>query len=53
MRDLADLPEYRAVRADLSERLWRWLEEVNDPLLTGPVVTPYYRMAMADYRFSR
>ncbi|MBN1672334.1 MAG: sulfatase [Kiritimatiellae bacterium] len=48
--DVAPDPKYAAVRQDLDERLWRWLEQVNDPILNGPVPTPAYFEAIADYR---
>lgn len=47
--DLAGLPEYANIVTDLSNRLWSWMEEVGDPILDGPLVTPYYRQAMEDY----
>ena len=47
--DVSADPAYAAVRADLSARLWSWLEEVDDPILRGPVPTPYYREAIAEY----
>ena len=39
---------YNQVREDLDQRLLSWLQDVEDPILSGPVPTPYYRMAMAD-----
>ena len=39
---------YEQVRRELDKRLLGWLREVNDPILHGPVTTPYYRMAVAD-----
>ena len=52
--DLAALPEYASIVRDLSDRLWRWMEHVGDPILDGPLVTPYYKEAMEDYhRFRR
>lgn len=47
--DLAALPEYEKIVRDLSNRLWQWMEQVGDPILKGPLVTPYYRQAMQDY----
>ena len=47
--DLAGSPEYANIVTDLANRLWRWMEEVKDPILDGPLVTPYYRQAMEDY----
>jgi arylsulfatase A-like enzyme len=46
----ADDPALAEVRADLERRLWQWMEQVDDPLLHGPVVTPYYQSAMEDFR---
>jgi hypothetical protein len=34
--------------ADLSRRLLAWMREVNDPLLDGPLRTPYYDRSIAD-----
>jgi len=52
--DLAALPEYAGTVRDLSDRLWRWMKEVGDPILDGPLVTPYYEEAIKDYhRFRR
>ncbi len=47
--DLAASPEYASIVRDLSDRLWRWMEDVGDPILDGPLVTPYYKEAMEDY----
>lgn len=51
--DVADDPAYAAVRGDLNARLWAWLEEVEDPILRGPMPTPTYRAAIAEYRAMR
>jgi len=38
---------------ELSDRLWQWMEDIGDPILHGPIRTPYYEEAMEDYaRFS-
>lgn len=47
--DLAQSPEHAQIVRYLSDRLWRWMEEVGDPILQGPLVTPYYEKAMEDY----
>ncbi len=47
--DLAALPEHTDLVKDLSNRLWYWMEQVGDPILKGPLVTPYYRQAIRDY----
>ncbi len=33
---------------ELSESLLGWMKSVKDPLLEGPLSTPYYEKAMAD-----
>lgn len=48
--DVAGDPAYAEAYASMSERLWSWLEQVRDPILRGPVPTPYYEMAIAEYR---
>ena len=48
--DVARNPEYRAVHDTLSQRLWQWMEDVDDPSLKSPLPTPHYWEAMADYR---
>jgi len=47
--DVAGDPAYAEVLDDMNGRLWRWLESVDAPILRGPVPTPYYRQAIADY----
>ena len=52
--DLAQSADHAEIVRDLSDRLWRWMQEVGDPILEGPLVTPYYEKAMEDYhRFRR
>ncbi|UCE47412.1 MAG: sulfatase [Phycisphaerales bacterium] len=52
--DLARSANHQEIVRDLSNRLWRWMEEVGDPILKGPLVTPYYEKAIEDYqRFRR
>jgi arylsulfatase A-like enzyme len=38
--------EYANVERRLTDELWRWMEETDDPLLKGPVASPRYRAAM-------
>jgi arylsulfatase A-like enzyme len=47
MNNLAGRPEVDSVEQQLSERLWSWMRETRDPLLDGPIASPYYRSAMA------
>jgi len=44
-----DDPAYRSGREELAGLLFRWMEEVEDPLLDGPVATPSYRRAIDQY----
>lgn len=47
--DLAEDLGCAEIRADLDGRLRAWMADVGDPLLEGPIATPYYRSAMADF----
>lgn len=47
--NIAEDPEYADTRKDLSDRLWAWMESVGDPSLKGPLPTPYYEEAIAEY----
>ena len=44
--NLAGSPGASGVERDLSERLWAWMRETDDPLFKGPVASPRYRLAM-------
>jgi arylsulfatase A-like enzyme len=44
--NLTGHPNLTKVEADLRTRLRRWMRETDDPLLRGPVVSPYYREAL-------
>lgn len=46
--NLAADPGRAAARRDLGERLRRWLEEVDDPILRGPLRTPFYDRSLAE-----
>jgi N-sulfoglucosamine sulfohydrolase len=50
MEDIGSKKEYAEIVASLSTRLLAWMKEVNDPLLEGPLRTPYYDKAMTDFR---
>ncbi len=45
-RNLAGQPQVAEVERDLDRRLWQWMEETQDPLLSGPVPSPAYQLAM-------
>jgi N-sulfoglucosamine sulfohydrolase len=50
LEDIGSDQEYAAVVTELSGRLLTWMKDVNDPLLEGPLRTPYYDRAMTDLR---
>jgi len=50
LKDIGAKPENKAIVQDLSRRLLAWMKRVKDPLLDGPLRTPYYDRAMADLR---
>lgn len=47
--NLVDEPSHQELRSTLDEKLWAWLERVDDPILKGPIATPYYRNVMEQY----
>jgi arylsulfatase A-like enzyme len=51
-RNLADHPEVAPIQAALRQRLLRWMEQTDDPLLRGPVASPYYADALNRLRAS-
>lgn len=46
MNNLAGNPEYAQIEDDLRQRLLAWMQETNDPILTGPIASPYYARAI-------
>lgn len=44
--NLAGKPELDAIQTTLRHRLWRWMAETGDPLLQGPVASPFYRRTL-------
>ncbi len=48
MNNLAEDAECSEVLADLRGRLATWMTDTHDPLLNGPVASPYYHRAMRE-----
>ncbi|MFS0726731.1 sulfatase [Paenibacillus sp. 1P07SE] len=46
MDNLAESPSHARLRAELTDRLLRWMQETEDPILHGPVSSPYYDDAL-------
>lgn len=46
MHNLIDAPEFTPVVIDLRQRLLAWMQATEDPLLDGPVASPYNRRAL-------
>jgi N-sulfoglucosamine sulfohydrolase len=51
--NLAEDPTHAHIFRTLDDKLWSWLEDVGDPILQGPVPTPYYRESIAGYQARR
>lgn len=49
LNDIGGLPECKEIIAELSNAMLVWMESVGDPLLNGPLKTPYYDKALADF----
>ncbi|MBZ0301905.1 MAG: DUF4976 domain-containing protein, partial [Anaerolineae bacterium] len=47
MHNLAGEPEVADIERDLKQRLYRWMQDTDDPILQGPVPSPYYHDALA------
>jgi N-sulfoglucosamine sulfohydrolase len=48
--NLADAADLETIQAELRQRLLAWMEQTNDPLLAGPVASPYYSDVLARLR---
>ena len=46
--NLATLPELAATREELEGRLLAWLRQVDDPILKGPLRTPFYDRSLRE-----
>ena len=45
---VAGRPETAAVEAELGAKVIKWMRETGDPLLDGPVQSPFYRKTMSE-----
>jgi arylsulfatase A-like enzyme len=45
-RNLAGQVQVEDIERELNADLWAWMRETQDPLLNGPVPSPWYRMAI-------
>ena len=45
-RNVAGQPIYADIQRELTDRLRGWMQATGDPLLNGPVASPYYARAM-------
>lgn len=44
--NLAGQTDYAKIQADLRQRLFQWMQDTGDPILDGPIASPYYERAM-------
>jgi len=49
LNDIGSKKENAHIVKELSQRLLAWMKDVNDPLLKGPLRTPYYDKAINDF----
>lgn len=47
MNNLALDSEYAEILNNLRQRLYTWMDETGDPLLKGPIPSPFYQQGMA------
>lgn len=46
LNNLAGQAEVAEIERDLGDQLWSWMRETDDPLLEGPLASPWYVRAM-------
>lgn len=49
LRDIAGRKENAAIVKELSRKLYDWMKAVDDPILKGAVLSPYYQQSMEDF----
>lgn len=50
MNNVADDPAYTKVKDDLKRTLVTWMRDTQDPLLDGPVPSPYYQASLEELK---
>lgn len=50
LENIGTKKEYDYIVKELSTKLFDWMQSVDDPLLKGPLSTPYYEKSMEDFR---
>ncbi len=53
LNDIGSNKDNAAIVSELSKQLLAWMKEVNDPLLDGPLRTPYYERSIKDFMKQR
>lgn len=48
-RDLAQDPAYSDVKNRLEDSLHDWMRKTQDPILSGPIATPYFRDSIQEF----
>ncbi|MCF6356471.1 MAG: sulfatase [Draconibacterium sp.] len=46
LHNLSKNESYKEIIETLTNKLYNWMHEVNDPILKGPIASPYYTKAM-------
>ena len=49
LHDVGNDPDNAERVRELSAQLLDWMREIDDPLLRGPLKTPYYEKSVADF----
>jgi arylsulfatase A-like enzyme len=45
-QNLIDDPEYADIAADLKAQIYHWMQETGDPILLGPIASPFYTTSL-------
>lgn len=51
-QNLIDDPEHAGIGTDLKAQLYQWMQETGDPILQGPVASPFYLTSLRELRRS-